>query len=450
MNEELPLNRFSSKYKSFLENKGFHKYGKNTLWLISEKVLRMIFGLLIGVWVARYLGPEKFGMLSYAISFVALFSALSTLGLDSIVVRELVKDSKKENIVLGTAFSLRFIGAIVVLILVTLSTFIYSEGYESDEIILVLAATTLVQSFSVIDFYFQSNVKGKYVAISNVISLLFSSLIKILLIVSHAGLEFFAYVIFIEMSILSISYIYFYVSKGSSILKWSFDKSTALNLLKDSWPLILSSLVVTLYMKVDQIMINKMIGPESVGYYTAATRLSEVWYFIPVVICNSLFPAILNAKERSKELYLKRLQNLYDFILWLALAIALFVTLISNPLIDILYGKEYASSSSVLLVHIWSSVFVFLGVASSKWFIAEGLQKQALYRTLAGLGVNVFLNLLLIGSYGAIGAAIATLLSQIVASYLFNVFSIKTRGMFIMQSKSFLFPVRIFKVIFSK
>ncbi|CAH8242578.1 putative polysaccharide biosynthesis protein [Vibrio aestuarianus] len=437
-------NLWRRKYKALLSNDGMARYGKNTLWLMSEKLLRMTLGLLIGVWVARYLGPEEFGTLSYAMSYVALFSAFATLGLDGIVVKELVKDRDQETIILGTAFLMKLLGSIFMICLVAVSLAIFPN--ENSTIFLVIASATIVQSFSVIDFYFQSEVKGKYVAISNIFALLCSSFAKLMLIVNDASLEWFAYVILFEMTVLSMSYIYFYVKKSQSIRQWQANYKVAVNLLKDSWPLIFSSLVVTLYMKVDQIMLNNMIGPESVGHYTAATRLSEVWYFIPVVICNSLFPAILNAKKISHDLYVQRLQKLYDFMLWLALLIAIFVTLITDPLIGFLYGSAYASSSSILLVHIWSAVFVFLGVASSKWFIAEGLQKQALYRTIAGLIVNIILNYLLIDEYGALGAAFATLVSQMMASYLFNAFNVKTRNVFIMQSRALLFPIRFLKM----
>ncbi|MFO4667948.1 flippase [Vibrio cholerae] len=436
--------QWRNKYRALLSNDGMARYGKNTLWLMSEKILRMTLGLLIGVWVARYLGPEEFGILSYAMSYVALFSAFATLGLDGIVVRDLVKDRDQETIILGTAFLMKLLGSFFMICLVVASLAIFPN--EDSTIILVIALATIVQSFSVIDLYFQSEVKGKYVAISNIFALLWSSFAKLMLIVNNARLEWFAYVILFEMIVLSMSYIYFYVKKSQSIRQWQANYKVAVNLLKDSWPLVFSSLVVTLYMKVDQIMLNNMIGSESVGYYTAATRLSEVWYFIPVVICNSLFPAILNAKKTSHALYIHRLQKLYDFMLWLALLIAIFVTVITEPLIGFLYGSAYSSSSSILLIHIWSAVFVFLGVASSKWFIAEGLQKQALYRTIAGLIVNIILNYILIDEYGALGAAFATLISQMMASYLFNALNVKTRNLFIMQSRSLLFPIRFLKM----
>ena len=239
--------------------------------------------------------------------------------------------------------------------------------------------------------------------------------------------------------------ILFYLKNRLTPLSWTFDKNTAKSLLKESWPLILSGLVISLYMKVDQIMIMNMLGSIDVGEYAAAVRLSEIWYFIPVVISASLFPAILNSREISNKLYYSRIQKLYDLMVCLAFVISISMTFMADWIVNILYGQEYNQTNGVLIIHIWSAVFVFLGVASSKWFIAEGLQLLSFYRTLCGALLNICLNLFLIPLYGIYGAAIATLASQLVASYLFNISNKHARKMFILQTKALLLPFRILR-----
>ncbi|PKF63062.1 flippase [Psychromonas sp. psych-6C06] len=418
------------------------KYLKNTSWLLGEKILRMTLGLFVGIWVARYLGPEQFGLFSYAQSFVALFTAFATLGLDGIVIRELVKDKSQRDKLLGTAFILKLVGAILVLSLLAFSIFFQSDEYQTNLLIFIIASATVFQSFNVIDFYFQSVVQSKYVVYSNVFSLLLSSLFKVILIVNNAPLIAFAYVIIFDSFVLASGFLYFYLQNKLSIFTWSIDKNCAKSLLKDSWPLILSGLVISMYMKVDQIMIKNMLGSADVGQYAAAVRLSEVWYFIPMIISSSLFPAILNAKKVSKELYYSRMQKLYDLMAWIAVFIAIPMTFLSDWIIRLLYGIEFIEAGGVLMIHIWSAVFVFLGVSSSKWFIAEGLQIYSFYRTLAGAALNVLLNILLIPEYGIYGAAMATLVAQLVASYLFNIVNKKSRVTFILQSNALLLPFR--------
>ncbi|MBS9903564.1 flippase [Vibrio alginolyticus] len=433
---------FKIKITKLFSNGGIIKYLKNTSWLLGEKILRMSVGIFVSIWVARYLGPEQFGLFSYAQSFVALFAAFATLGLDGIVIRELVKDGSKRDELLGTAFILKFIGSILVLSLLTIAVFFQSNDHQTNLLIFIIGSATVFQSFNIIDFYFQSKVLSKYVVYSNVYSLLLSSMLKVTLILNDAPLLAFAYVIVFDSLVLSIGFVYFYFKNKLTLFAWSFDKKLAKSLLKESWPLTLSGLVVSMYMKIDQIMINNMLGSIDVGHYAAAVRLSEVWYFIPMIISSSLFPAIINAKNISEELYYSRIQKLYDLMAWMAIAIAIPMTFLSSWLINMLYGEQFSESGGVLMIHIWSAVFVFLGVASSKWFIAEGLQRYSFYRTLLGAVLNIGMNLILIPLHGIYGAAIATLVSQIVASYLFNLINKKSRITFILHSNALLLPFR--------
>lgn len=428
--------------KSLKNNQGFMKYFKNTSWLMGEKILRIVVGLFIGIWVARYLEPEQFGLFSYAQSFVGLFTALATFGLDGIVIRELVKDEGKREVLLGTAFGLKVVGAISVLFLLAVAVSFTSNDDFTNKLIFIIASATIFQSFNVIDFYFQSKVLSRYVVYSNVVSLLISSIVKIVLILNEAPLIAFAWVVFFDSFILALGFIYFYLQNNLSLKKWKFSKEISYSLLKDSWPLILSGMVAAIYMKIDQIMIKEMLGSEAVGQYAAAVKLSEAWYFIPVILASSLFPAILNAKENNEALYYERLQKLYDLMVWMAIAIAIPMTFLSDWIINLLYGEAYMQAGSVLMIHIWAGIFVFLGVASSKWFIAENLQKYSFYRALAGAIINIILNFILIPKFSIYGAAFATLISQAIASYIFNAFSKKLFNTFLLQTNAILLPFR--------
>lgn len=416
------------------------RYFKNTSWLFAEKILRMAVGLFVGVWVARYLGPEQYGILSYAAAFVGLFIAIAKLGLDSIVVRELVNNENGAYDILGTAFWLRFFGALVLLFMLFIAIHFTSNDPNTNKIIFILAGATIFQSFNVVDLFFQSRVMSKYAVFANVIALFISSLIKIALILIEAPLIAFAWAALFDSFILGCGYIYFFLKYSNlHIKKFSFKKSTAFNLLRDSWPLILSGLVAALYMKIDQVMIKEILGSEAVGQYAAAVRLSEAWYFMPMAISASLFPAIINAKKVSEKLYYERLQKLYNFMVWIAAAIALPMTFMSDWIVKLLYGEQYYEAGGVLMIHIWAGIFVFLGVASGRWFVSENLQKYTFYRTVSGAIINIILNLSLIPKYGIQGAAVATLISQGMAAYIFDFFNLKTKHVFYMKTKALLF-----------
>lgn len=421
------------------------RYIANTSWLMVEKIVRMFVGLFVGIWVARYLGPGKFGLLSYAQSFVILFTAISTLGLDSIVVRELVKGELQNDFLLGTAFGLKFIGAILILPLLWLAVQFTSNDQYTNLLIFIIASAAIFQSFNVIDLFYQSKVLSKYVSFANGITLFLSSTIKIALILCKAPLTLFAMMALFDSIVLAIALIFFsHINKHLALFDWKFEWRTAKELLKDSWPLILSGLVISVYMKIDQIMIKEMLSTDAVGQYAAAVRISETWYFIPVIIASSVFPAIVEAKKNSEQLYFSHLQNLYTLMVWMAIFVALPVSMISPWLIGFLFGNDYLEAASVLIVHIWAGVFVFLGVAFGKFLAAENFTKKAFYRTLSGAVINITINLFLIPSYGILGAAVATLISQISANYLYDWFDGQLRHLIVLKHRAF-FPIYLVK-----
>jgi len=385
---------------------GFKKYFLNTSWLFFERIIGMAVTFFVGVYVARYLGPANFGLLSYAGSFVGLFAGIATLGLDSIVVRELVKDEKRRDELLGTTFVLKVIGSVLVIGMLTIAIRFTNNDNFTNLLIFIIAIGTIFQSFNVINFYFQSKVLSKYTVFAQVFSTILCAVIKLLL-------------------------------QKSSLFSWSVNFGLAKNLLKDSWPLMLSGIAISIYMKIDQVMIKNMLEAKAVGNYAVAVRISEVWYFIPMAITSSVFPAIINAKKISKKLYYERLQKLYDLMVWLAIGIALPIMLLSNNIVELLFGIQYQEAAGVLQIYVWAGIFVFLGVASSQYLIAENYTKISFLRTFMGAIINITLNIILIPKFGINGAAIATVLSQFAVAFSIVLIS-KTRYNFLLMIKSFL------------
>lgn len=415
--------------------KGFKKYFANTSWLMAEKILRMAVGLFVGVYVARYLGPERFGVLSYAMSVVVLFSALSSLGLNGILVRELVNFPKKREELLGTVFILKLAGSGLVLILLSITLYFMGDDRQSNLMIFIIAAGLVFQSFNVIQFYFEAKVLSKYFVFAQFVSLIAVSIAKLIFVWLGLSLIYFALAVLIENLILAIGLLVVYFKQKLNIFNWQFSFKAATGLLKDSWPLILSAIAISLYMRIDQVMIKHMLNDEAIGQYAAAVKLSEAWYFIPMIVCNSLFPAILNAKKVSKELYYKRLQKLYVLMTWSAIAIALPATFLADDIIRLLFGAQYGNAAGTLRIYIWAGVFVFLGVASGQYLVAENYTRISFLRTFIGMIVNVILNIILIPRYGINGAAITTVVSYFIATFVM-IFIPKTHRQAILMLKS--------------
>ena len=413
------------------------KYFKNTSWLFAEKFLRMVVGLFIGVWVARYLGPDKFGLLSYAHSFVGLFTIFATLGLDEVVVRELVKDESRRDSLVGTTFWLKLFGAFLVLLVLAFAINFTSNDVDTHILVFIIASATIFQSFNIVDFYFQSKILSKFVAYANFISLFISTIVKIALILSHASLLAFAWVILFDSFVLACGFIYFFLKHSTFRIKYLiFYKSTAIDLLKDSWPLIFSGGVLMIQARIDQVMIKEMLGSLEVGYYSVAMRLIEAVAFIPMLLKSSLYPSIQSAKIQSKALYQDRLLNFYrlNFLFFLVLAIPIFI--FAEPIIVLLFGIEYQPAGVLLALLSIRLFFANMGVARGTYIVTENLMKFSMLTMILGTIVNIYLNYVLIPNYGARGAIVATIVSFFTTIYLVDIFYSKTRHNVILQVKS--------------
>lgn len=428
-------------FKKFKPGGRIELVAQNTLWLFFDKIFKGVTSLIAGSLFARYLGPASYGSLNYALSFVSIVYIFGTLGLDNIVIREIVHDSRKKDTLLGTAFNLNLIGGLIVFLV---SAILINLMKPHDKLMLALvimiAFGYAFQAFNVIDLWFQSQLQSKYAAISSNIVVFIFFLAKIILIVLHASLATLAFILALEMVFSSIGLLVAYKLLGFVLKSWKFSSKIALSLLKDSWPLMLSGLAIMVYMRLDQVMIGNMVGEAELGLYSAAVRISEVWYFIPMAIFSSVYPKIIEFKKISQDLYFKRLQQLFNFMVVLGYSVAILCAFLSKFIINFIFGPQYQQAANILTIHIWTGVFVFLGVASSQFLLAENLTKLVFIRTASGVIINIVFNLVLIPKYGGIGAAIATLISQFILVYIFDIFSIQTRKIFVMKTKSlFLF-----------
>ena len=438
---------------------GLRKIIHNIGWLSLEKLLTLILNLSIGIYVIRYLGSDNFGKLSYCLSLVGMFGAIAKLGLDAIVVRNLVKEESAPEI-LGTAFVLKLISSLATLVLIASVVFTLNQDPQVHWITIVIALGLLFSSFEVIDFWFQSKVISRPIVIVRSIKLILSSVAKLLFIVLRLPLSAFVWLLLADEIVKAVGTVWIYLkhtqldrkaqetnfvatSKRRSIWYWQINSAKAIEMLKDSWPLILSGVMVTIYMKIDQVMLGNMASNEAVGNYAAAVKFSEVWYFFPTAVCASVFPTIIRAKQRSKQEYYNKLQQLYDLMAWMSLSIALVMTFVSGILVDTLLGEGYTEAGNILALHIWAGPFVFLGVARSQWLMAENLTKLSFATTSLGTVVNLILNFWLIPIYGGNGAAIATVISYAVAAYFTCILYPKMFNTGWMLTKALLVPFRI-------
>ncbi len=438
-------------FKSIIDNKEFLKIFKNINWLILENILKGFIGIFVISQVARYLGPDEFGSMNYAISLVSIAAVVGSFGIDNILIRDFIYKKGKEKYYLGSALFIKILSTIIMsFLLVILVNFLNIEELKIKIFIFLISISYYFKIFDVIDFWFQSKTKSKYPVISRLISFSIVSLLKFYFIFIKLDTTSFVFTILIENLITFLLLIYFYKKKEKlKITEWKINFNISKEIFFDSWPIMLSAFSSIIYMKVDQILIGSMIGTKEVGIYYSAVKLSEAWYFIPTIIGSSIFPYILSARKKSKKLYKDRLQFLFDVSTIASLFISILIFIFSRQIINILYGHEYSYASTILSVHIWSGVFVFLGIIASKWVVAENKTINALLRTSIGAVINIVLNLIFLKEYGIIAAAFSTIFSYFFVNFFSLYFFKSTRECFYMQLKSFnlIRSLRLFYII---
>ena len=419
-----------------LSKKGLTSILANTTWLLFDKIIRMGVGVVVSVWVARYLGPEDFGIFNYVTAFASFFGILAGLGLDAIVVRELVRTPENESLVMGNAFYAKLAAGVLVLLASIVTVFFYSQTPLIDVAIVITTAGFIFQSLDVIDFYYQAKVLSKYTVISRNLSFLILSGFKVFLIIYEYSIIWFVWAASIELAVSALFLAISYFRGKSGVKKWTFHLPYLKFLVKEAFPLVLSGFVIIIYMRIGQIMLGSLLDQTAVGLYSAAAKLAEIWYFIPTIICSSVLPTIIHTRKLSQERYARQLQQLYSVMNIISISIALVVTFIAPWVIEMLYGPEYSAAASILSISIWTGIFTFLSVATGQYLIIENFTRIAFWRNMISACVNVALNFLLIPWLGARGAAVAILIS-----YFFSIFALlffsKTRQHFYVVLRSF-------------
>jgi PST family polysaccharide transporter len=423
---------------------------RNFTWLALDRVVRMGLGVVLTIWIARYLGPSQFGLFNYAAAFVALFTPVASLGLDSILVRDLLRESEPARMSsMGTAFLMRFVGGWIAVGLALVVNLVVRPGEEISEILVIIAAIGLVaQSADVIDFWFQSLLQSRKVVIARGVSFLVLAFVRIGLLIGRYSLVWFAAAALAELMLSGISLFVAYRASGARMIRWRYSWERMVGFLRDGWPLAFSMLAILIYLKIGQVMVGNMLGDRAIGNYSAAVRLAEVWFFIPTAVGSSVLPSIIRAKAQNKSRYRNRLQLSYNVMSLISIAIAAFLSLFSSTIIRVLYGIQFVEASPVLSIYAWATVPVFLGVASGIYLLAENLTRINLYRTIAGSVVNIVLNMVLIPVFGIVGAALSALCAYIVSTFsLFFFPATREEGLYLLKSLN---PVWVFHLFRQK
>ncbi len=384
---------------------------KNAGWIVGCKIVQSLINLVIGLITARYLGPSNYGVISYVASVVAFALPIMQLGLKNTLVKEFVQSPEQEGKILGTALGINIISSIACMIGSVAFVAVANAGEKETVIVCVLYSFTLLfQATEMTQYWFQSKLLSKYPSIAALCAYIVVALYKIYLLVTHKGVIWFAVSNVLDYFLISVILIIIYTKIGKQRL--SVDWRMGREMLSRSKYYIIPSLMVIIFQHTDRIMIKLMIGEVETGLYSAAITCIGISSFVFAAVIDSARPVILEEKERNQELYEKRVAQLYSIITCMSLAQSIGMTVLAKPLVFLLYGAEYSRTASILAVAVWYVTFGHYGSIRNIWILAENKQKYLTGINVAGATANVLLNLCLIPIWGAIGAAVASLVTQ--------------------------------------
>jgi PST family polysaccharide transporter len=389
----------------------------STAWSLGERGITLALSWGVSIVVANYLGVSAYGQLIYAIALASLFTLLVTAGLSGLVVRDLVKAPEERYEILGTVFVVRLVSGTVCAAALIGSTFVFGSGPSSSVLIAIVAIGLCFRATEVVEFWFQSQTQLRYVAIASICTTVVGSAVRLSLVALDGSLVLFAWSTVVGQIVNAVFLFGVYRRAVGPVRLWHFRPPRALAYLRQSWPLILSGAANSVNLRVDQVLLGVILGSSAVGTYAIAARLSEIWYVFPTIVIGAIFPSIIRAKERGEHAYRQRLRKLYGLFAWSAVGVAIVVTLLAHPVIGLLYNSGFSGAADVLVIHVWTAPFLFMGVIFSRWLIIEGLLYSSMIRHGFGAALNVVLNLVLIPSHGPVGSATATLVSYAAATY---------------------------------
>lgn len=394
--------------KSYFKN----KEAKNAGWLITGRLVQMILSFIVSIFTARYLGPSNFGVINYAGAYVAFFTSLCTLGINSVILKDFVDNPDKQGETIGTVIFFRFLSSIFSCIMIITIVYFVDYGENITLAVVALSSVALIfQIFDTINFWFQSKYQSKVTSIATLIAYLSISIYKIILLVLGKDIRWFAFATSVDYIMLAIVLLISYRKYNGPRLSISFKKGKYL--LSRSYHYIFSGMMVAIYGQVDKMMLKKMLDETTVGYYSLAFSVNLMWVFVLQAIIDSMFPTIMKLYKEDREKYLKKNRQLYSLVIYISVFVAVVLILFGKVAIKYVYGNEYIPAAAPLRIITWYTIFSYLGVARNAWIVCENKQKYLKYMYMSAVVINVVLNYIMIPKYGASGAAFASLITQI-------------------------------------
>ncbi len=397
------------------------KFKVNLSWLLFDKLFRASANIFLTVFLARHLGPDNFGILNYLLAILFLFVSISSLGVNPVLVNEIVKKRRNSMPSLINSYYLRFLISLIsyflfLLIIYTLNNNIIYHNYS-----LILGVIIILKSCEVLFSFFEAKSFSKYIVISQSVGFFISASIILFIVINAIDNIYIYYALVLDLVIVFILInIFYFIYFKNHFYKFNF--IIIKRLISKSLPVLISTLSILLYMRIDQIMIKEMINEYQLGIYSVSVRYIEIYHFIPKIIMISILPVILTSRN-----YYVKLLGINSLMNKISLILIIFIFLSSDIVIPLIFSDTYIESINITKILSFSIFFVFLGVVNEHWYVTKNLQKfYALYVSFGAL-LNIILNYILISNFGLKGAAYATVLTYLIIIFFLDYFNKHTR-----------------------
>ena len=287
------INSLLAKFKN-------NKEAKNAGWLIGGRVAQMILSFFVSILTARYLGPGNYGIISYVNAYVAFFTSLCTLGLNSVIIKDFVDKPEEQGEAIGTSLALRFVSSFFSALMILCIVRVVDRNEPKTIVIAILCSISLVfQVLDTFNYWFQSRYASKVTSIATFVAYAATALYRIVLLIFQKDVQWFAFATSIDYMVLGTILFCAYKKYNGPKLSVSLEK--AKSLLGRSYHYILSGMMVAIYGQTDKFMLKQMLGETSVGYYSLASTVNLMWVFVIQAIIDSMYPTIMNLYGKDKK-----------------------------------------------------------------------------------------------------------------------------------------------------
>ncbi|MBK9990377.1 MAG: flippase [Verrucomicrobia bacterium] len=384
----------------------------NVVWLGAESLLRLVIAFFVGAWVARALGPSQFGLLNYATAFCAPFAAFVALGINSLVVRDLARETEFEKEILGSAFGLKLCGAVMGFVVGGAAIMLTPRvDARALGLIAITLASLFLQTGDVLDLWFQGRGEARIPAWIRSGSSLLTNALKVGLVLLDASLYWFAVASVVELLFTMLGCLIAYYRRCTGSRQWQWNGARARRLLAEAWPLAGAGVAIQIQAYCDQVLLGSMSSAEEVGIYAAAIRLVAVFGFLPVAVATAAAPEITRAYASGKPTYYRRIRDVYRFMLLAGLLMGLPLLVMPITIVKMVFGPIFLPAAVLLPLMSIRVLLGNLGVARGLFLTNENMFTHAFITACVGAVLNIILNLIFIPRWGAMGCVVSSLLS---------------------------------------